>query len=157
VLCSRNNAASPGGASKRIWLKWRTSAVQATARYRAYSISSVSGAVPEPQCLSMNKVTILIFTVLVVGCSSTHEEVRGWIGPLSPGELERAKARLSLVGAEMPANRVLETLRLSRFRECATRCEGPTTLALPFDLEGDHTLDLYYERASTNSSAWKLY
>lgn len=97
-----------------------------------------------------------MFIGLVVSCSSTHE-VRRFAGPLSSEELETAKARLRLVRSEMPVNRVLDTLRLSRFRGNAKNCEGPTTLALPFDLGADHTLELYYQRANTNSPKWELY
>ncbi|HET9804157.1 MAG TPA: hypothetical protein VFP96_13050 [Candidatus Acidoferrum sp.] len=100
----------------------------------------------------MNKVALLMLTWLVVSCTSRREEVTGVGGPPSPEELKTAIARLRLVRSDMPPSLVLDTLALSRFRDCAKEVGGPKDRGVSFDLGGDHTLDLYYQRQSTNSS-----
>jgi hypothetical protein len=104
----------------------------------------------------MNKVALLLLTSLVVSCKSTREEVAIVGGPPSPKELKTGMARLRLVRSDMPLPLVLDTLALSRFRDCGKEVEGPTTRGVSFDLGGDHTLDLYYQRQSTNAS-WEVY
>lgn len=100
----------------------------------------------------MKKVALLILTSLVVTCLSTGAEVTGVVRPPSQEEIKTGIARLRLVRSDMPLDLVLDTLTLSRFRDCAREVGGPKDRAVSFDLGGDHTLDLYYQRQATNSS-----
>jgi hypothetical protein len=76
------------------------------------------------------------------------------VGAVTPDELERARNLLTGVRSDMPVKKVLATLGLSRFRGHATKCEGPTTMALRFKLANDHLLDLYYTRQT--GGGWEL-